>query len=103
MIGAGFSVSRRTQGSPRPEKDRSLKGAVQDVIAINEFLSTSLSKVNTTILTASKSHHEFCPTEIRERLPTPGNVYQSFERILTLADANDCVYIHYSAMELERP
>jgi len=98
LIGVGLSISRTKPGSLSSGKDRSLKGVVQDIIAISEYLKEGLSTVDTTILTATKSHQDeaVIPIETPDRLPSPSNVTLSFKRILDLAKPGNHVYIHYS-------
>ena len=96
LIGVGLTISK--PGSPSSGKDRSLKGVVQDIIAISEYLKEGLSTVDTTILTATKLHQDesVIPIEAPDRLPSPSNVTSSFKRILDLAKPGNHVYIHYS-------
>jgi hypothetical protein len=98
LIGVGLTISRTKPGFLSSGKDRSLKGVVQDIIAISEYLKEGLSTVDTTILTATKLHQDeaVIPIETPDRLPSPSNVTLSFKRILDLAKPGNHVYIHYS-------
>jgi hypothetical protein len=98
LVGVGVTISRTKPGSPSSGKDRSLKGAVQDIIAVNEYLKGGLFTVDITILTATKLHQDdaVIPIETPDRLPSFDNVTSSFKRILDLAKPGDHVYIHYS-------
>jgi hypothetical protein len=98
LIGVGVTISRTKPDSPSSNKDRSLKGAAQDIIAVSEYLKSGLSTVDTNILTATKSHQDSAtiPMEAPDRLPSLDNVTSSFKRILDLAKPGAHVYIHYS-------
>lgn len=98
LIGVGVTASSTKPGSRTLGKDRSLKGAIQDIIAVSEYLNGWSSTVDTTILTATKSHQ--CeaarPIETQDRLSTYDNVISSRKRILALVKPEDHLYIHYS-------
>jgi hypothetical protein len=98
LIGIGLTVGDPRRLPVGSDQDRSLKGAVPDVITMNEYLRTEPYKVNTTMLTATKVQDGGAPrpVETRECLPTNDNVTSSFNRILDRARSEDYVYIHYS-------
>lgn len=98
LIGVGVTISGTKPGSLSSGKDRSLKGAAQDIIAVSEYLNEGQSTVDTTILTATKSQQGDVgiPIETSDRLPTFDNVTSSFDRIINLAKPEGHVYIHYS-------
>ncbi|PMD62222.1 uncharacterized protein K444DRAFT_641659 [Hyaloscypha bicolor E] len=88
LIGVGLTILRTKPGSLSSGKDRSLKGVVQDIIAISEYLKEGLSTLH--------QDEAVIPIETPGRLPSPGNVTLSFKRILDLAKPGNHVYIHYS-------
>jgi hypothetical protein len=103
LIGVGVTTSRTMPGSPSSNKDRSLKGAVQDIIAVSEYLKTGhhmigSAMVDISVLTATKLHQDGAaiPMEAPDCLPSLENVTSSFRRILDLAKPGDHIYIHYS-------
>ncbi|KAJ3566223.1 hypothetical protein NPX13_g7217 [Xylaria arbuscula] len=95
LIGVGVTAPGNGED---PQSDRSLRGAAQDAIAIDEYLKTEVLAVNITMLTATKVDDGpvIKVKETPENLPTFDNVVSSLRRIINLVDVNDEVYIHYS-------
>jgi hypothetical protein len=104
LVGVGVTV-RPEQGSQNRLQDLLLKGAVQDVITINEYLLGSMSAIDITMLTATKALDDVHvrAKEAAELLPTVDNLESSFKRIIDLGNPGDHVYIHYSGHGIHRP
>lgn len=99
LIGVGINIDRTGQGTEHTAKDRSLKGAAQDVIVIHEFLRASSTTVDVASLTATKSaDDDFSgrPIEAPELSPTYDNVISNLKRVIEHGKPGDCVYVHYS-------
>lgn len=99
VIGVGMNIDRTGRGNEHTVKDRSLKGAAQDVIFIREFLQTSSMNVEVTSLTATNSAGDDvsgCPIEAPELSPTYDNVCFHLLRVSNYGKPGDCVYVHYS-------
>lgn len=100
LIGVGLTLARpdTDQGCQDTIREISLKGAVQDAVAVNAYLKGSMSAVDITLYTATRSPDDVSigAIEAPELLPTIDNVISSFKRILESARPGNSVYIHYS-------
>lgn len=78
--------------------NKSLKGCVQDVTSIREFLTESAPRMDIKVLTASQPSDPSAngPPEKSALLPTYDNITRELESINDQATAGDAVYIHYS-------
>jgi hypothetical protein len=96
LIGVGVNIDRTGQDA----KDRSLKGAAEDIIAVNEYLTNSLDvDINIAKLTATKladGDVSGRAVEASELSPTYNNVIFHLQRVLKSSSPGDCVYVHYS-------
>jgi hypothetical protein len=97
-VGLAFARSGLNQGCQDTVQDISLKGAVQDAIAINSYLKGGMPAVDITMHTATRSSDDVSvgAIEAPELLPTIDNLFSSFMRILESAKPGNSVYIHYS-------
>lgn len=76
-----------------------LQGAVNDINAVEAFLTVNLNVPNSHIfkLTASNPNPVLKePVEPLEQLPTYANMVAKFKEITEIAQAGDRIYIHYS-------
>lgn len=78
--------------------NKSLKGSVQDVTSIGEFLAESGLGVDIQVFKASQPSDPTvnAPPEEHTLLPTYDNITSALKRISHQARAGDAVYIHYS-------
>ncbi|KAF5694456.1 hypothetical protein FDENT_1185 [Fusarium denticulatum] len=96
LIGVDYYI----KGSARPGISfRNLKGCVEDVLKIREYLqdSKSVKESNIFQLTATTPDStQLVPKEDESKWPTYDNIVKAFEEITKKASANDVIYIHYS-------
>ncbi|CZR64739.1 uncharacterized protein PAC_14638 [Phialocephala subalpina] len=103
LIGVGVSIDTisLSQGDQQSRpRDRSLKGAVPDIAAVNDYLG-SQSKVKITKLTATKPSDEdtiSAPIEAPGNLPTLDNVCSVLQDVIEegMRGQSKHVYIHFS-------
>jgi hypothetical protein len=89
----GVNIDRTGQDA----KDRSLKGAAEDIIAVNEYLTNSLDvDINIAKLTATKladGDVSGRAVETSELSPTYNNVIFHLQRVLKSSSPGDCVLV----------
>jgi hypothetical protein len=78
--------------------ERPLRGCVQDVKSIKQYLEAKSTPVDIEIFTASAPSDPNCsrPSEEPDLWPTFENVTCCLERIASAANPGDFVYVHYS-------
>lgn len=102
LVGVGLNIDTRDAHGP---KDRSLKGAVADVLAIKGFLEASFPEIDINCLTASKSSNDPAlgnAQESKDRLATRKNVASALARVINLGNPGDHVYFHFSGHGVRR-
>jgi hypothetical protein len=79
-------------------QDKPLKGCVQDVQNIKEFLEKMSNHIDIRIFTATESANSKSPRLIEDPMiwPTYDNVTSALRNMTSQAKAGDLVYIHYS-------
>ncbi|KAK1828786.1 hypothetical protein QBC39DRAFT_312369 [Podospora conica] len=112
LIGSGITIERVSDGKHETIRDRSVPGAVQDVIAMETFLKNQVrsAKLDLTSLKASKATPpkgstakvSDAPVEDPSIWPTFENVVASLKRIIQTAKPGECVFVHYSGHGVRR-
>ncbi|KAK4870151.1 hypothetical protein LT330_005205 [Penicillium expansum] len=84
---------------------RPLRGCVNDVNMIKQYLRSDATNNRVTVLTATKSPDPAYrqPVEQQSAWPTQSNIRSHLEEIIQSANAGDLVYIHYSGHGSRRP
>ncbi|KAI5918582.1 caspase domain-containing protein [Camillea tinctor] len=73
---------------PRHSPDHPLRGAVEDVVAIKHYLSSSSTPTDVTVLTTQSPN--------TAHLPTYENVVKALQHVIRCATRGDYIYIHFS-------
>ncbi|KAF5714693.1 caspase [Fusarium mundagurra] len=83
LIGVGVTISRKSKDPKAFVSDRSLQGAVNDILSMEKYLE-------------SRPFASLKSAESADQLPTLDNVVSAFKKVLKTSKPNDHVYIHYS-------